>query len=130
MVIKNGQRISSFRWTGAITITCCDVPPGLPGARQHRSIAALNSTDNRIYFCMDDTYVRQFIIDKFAYPLYSVVRVNRGDFRLRALHYRLRPVVTSGVFVPPKKVRTRVIYSHDECLRPRAFIYFQNEGEA
>lgn len=47
-----------------------------------------------------------------------------------ALH--LRPVAASGLFVPPKKVRTYVIYSRDECLRlvHRRFIYFQSEGEA
>lgn len=60
-----------------------------------------------------------------------VLSNERVDFRLGALHYRQRPVVISGVFVPPKKVRTRVIYSRDEYLRrPRAFIYFQSEGEA
>lgn len=79
---------------------------------------------------MDDTYVRQFIIENVAYALCSVLLLSRGDFRLGAAHYRLRPVAASGVFVPPKKVRTRVIYSRDECLRrPRSFVYFQNEGK-
>lgn len=79
---------------------------------------------------MDDTYVRQFIIESVAYALCPVLQATRGDFRLGALHYRLRPVAASGVFVLPKKVRTCVIYNHDECLRrPRRFIYFQNEGK-
>lgn len=42
----------------------------------------------------------------------------------------LHPVATSGVFVSPKKVRTRIIYSHDKCPRPPAYcIYFRDEEE-
>lgn len=37
---------------------------------------------------------------------------DKGDIR-SAMHCRPRPVAASGVFVPPKKVRTRIIYSDD-----------------
>lgn len=40
-----------------------------------------------------------------------------------------RPVAASGVFVSPKKVRTRVIYRHDEhWRRPRPTHLFTESG--
>lgn len=43
--------------------------------------------------------------------------VSKADTSVRAMHYRPRPVATSGVFASPKKVRTLFIYSCDEWLR-------------
>lgn len=74
---------------------------------------------------VSDTYVRRLAMQNDAFALSSCMCVDNKLTKSIALH--LRPVAASGLFVPPKKVRTHVIYSRDECLRRLQAIHLFSE---